>query len=266
MITNSQQPSSSRTPSTPRAKKRTLTLSLSPSLSPAKRKKTLNSPSSKKVTRWSDDETVIFLEVYKKWEKKMRTKTKKKSIWELMHKQYMIKCTKSGIKSTRDIRQLQDRQRYLVREYKRVKDNNKASGRGREDFKFYDQVDEIIRQRESVNPTDTLDGRENDSDPEPEPEEEVGEGGMPTENVEPSDSENEPNVNRNEKRKKTTNSRKEIIGLIGKMQETMDRQTKIADEQNQMDKDFMRQYLAAQEQSGQRQQDLVNAILQIFRN
>ena len=178
----------------------------------------------------------------------------------------MIKCTKSGIKSTSDIRQLQDRQRYLVREYKRVKDNNKASGRGREDFKFYDQVDEIIGQRESVNPTDTLDGRENDSDPEPEPEDEVGEGGMPNENVEPSDSENEPNVNRNEKRKKTTNSRKEIIGLIGKMQETMDRQTKIADEQNQMDKDFMRQYLAAHEQSGQRQQDLVNAILQIFRN
>ena len=46
---------------------------------------------------------------------------------------------------------------YLLKEYKRVKDNNRSTECNREDFEFLDEMDIIVGDRDCINPTDTLD-------------------------------------------------------------------------------------------------------------
>ena len=95
--------------------------------------------------RWSSDEIRVFLDVYANWESSLRTtKGKKKSVWAKIHRQYLLSCRKLKINTERDIRQLQDKLRYLLKEYTRVKDNNRSTGCNREDFEFLDEMDNIV--------------------------------------------------------------------------------------------------------------------------
>ena len=135
-------------------------LVLSPRLSPLKPKLPKKSPNKKKIPRWSSDETRVFLQVYADWEKSLRTKGKKKTVWTNVHKQFLLSCKKAKITTERDIRQLQDKVRYLTTQYKRIKDNNRRTGCSREDWEFFDEMDEILVGRENINPSDFLDACE----------------------------------------------------------------------------------------------------------
>ena len=71
-----------------------------------------------------------------------------------MHKQFLLSCEKAKITTERDMRQLQDTVRYLTIQYKRIKDNNRRTGCSREDWVFFDEMDEILGGRENINPSD----------------------------------------------------------------------------------------------------------------
>ena len=63
----------------------------------------------KKSTHWSKDETNILIEVYKEYEKSLRTKKIKKDIWIKIKQDNDMKCNQNEISSAKGISQIQER-------------------------------------------------------------------------------------------------------------------------------------------------------------
>lgn len=143
-------------PKTPKSKrKRVLQPPISPSLSPSaapKRRNVKPSKSGAKRTRWSEDETTILVEVYTKWADRLRH-DKKQSVWQLIKKQYELRCKQDNVKTNKEVPQIKHRIEYLVSTYKQIRDNNNQTGRGKENFVWYDKMSAILDKRSSVIPT-----------------------------------------------------------------------------------------------------------------
>ena len=73
---------------------------LTPNLPPLRPSKTINK---RKKSNWTDDETRMFLHVYAKWEKKLRTESKKKTVWLAIYKQYQLVCKQYNVQTSRNI-------------------------------------------------------------------------------------------------------------------------------------------------------------------
>ena len=58
------------------------------------------------------------------------------------------------MESSRTTPQLKDKARYLLAEFKKIRDANKSTGEKRRDFKYYDDMMNILGDRECVVPTD----------------------------------------------------------------------------------------------------------------
>ena len=58
------------------------------------------------------------------------------------------------MESSRTTPQLKDKARYLLAEFKKIRVANKSTGEKRRDFKYYDDMTNILGDRECVVPTD----------------------------------------------------------------------------------------------------------------
>ena len=135
-------------------RKRKLNNKLSPRLSPLNKSSKIINIGKRRKLNWTNDETKIFLAVYAKWEKKLRTHSKKNSVWDAILKQYYLLCKQYRVESSRTTPQLKDKARYLLAEFKKISDANKSTGKKRRDFKYYDGMMNILGDRECVVPTD----------------------------------------------------------------------------------------------------------------
>ena len=178
-----------------------------------------------------------------------------------MHKQFLLSCKKAKITTERDIRQLQDKVRDHTTQYKRIKETNRRTGCSREEWEFFDEIDEILGGRENINPSDTLDAYEdtpvgiqnqlNEIDTDPE-----------TENLEDQPVEKRPKrATKTSVMSDAVNAMKESVGEQNRL---LAEQITSYNEQRHEDNEFMHQFFAANERS-ERTQDIFTAIMQLVR-
>ncbi|KAL1492588.1 hypothetical protein ABEB36_010828 [Hypothenemus hampei] len=98
---------------------------------------------------WNHTNTKIFISLYKLYKSKVGTSQLKnyKKLWELLahilNKKHNLNFTAG---------QVENRWRVLERNYKKVKDNNNKTGRGRKNFEFEQEMDEIFGKKRNINP------------------------------------------------------------------------------------------------------------------
>lgn len=208
-------------------------------------------------TRWSDVETKIFIDVFKQWEERLRTfQGKKRDIWARIQKHFVRACAKLGVETDKlDVRQTEDRYRYLVKEYTRMKENPLGGQLEKKPFRFYDEMDEIFtasnRQDNSV--ADVLHISDDSED---------GHGHENNENENIVVTENKVERERRGRGNKTkTAFRQDLKDVVTCIQDNMREQTRLIGEQNARDNAILKQFLDANERSEKRQQDLIEAIL-----
>ena len=68
-------------------------------------------------------------------------------MWDAIAKKLNSIFKDQGIPSYRTATQCKARIKYLLDEYKRVKDHNSRSGNNWESFEYYDEIDEVLLSR-----------------------------------------------------------------------------------------------------------------------
>ena len=124
-----------------------------------------------------------------------------------------------------------------------MKDNNRRTGSSRQEFRFLDEMDEILGERDCIDPTDTI-----NADDEAEEEE--------TEDTE--------TVVVNQPR--TKKSKQAVLSeTIKAMQENIAEQNHLFEQQTAQDNEFMRQFIASNERSEQTQRDILSVTTELIR-
>ena len=73
-------------------------------------------------------------------------------MWDTIYTVYRRICDEGGMKSEKTLSQVKEKWRAMFEKYKSVCDNNKRTGRGRESFQFYEEIDEFMACSDKVNP------------------------------------------------------------------------------------------------------------------
>ena len=105
--------------------------------------------------RWSSSETRVLISCYQEHVealKKAKSPQTKKAIWEAMFDQFQETCQEHGIESGKSLAQLKEKWKSLFDKYKAINDNNKATGRGRLTFEFFEEMDSFLGFSDKVNP------------------------------------------------------------------------------------------------------------------
>ena len=105
--------------------------------------------------RWSSTETrTLILSYQEHAEALARAKSpqRKKAIWQTIQQAFKESCQDNGIESEKTLTQLKEKWKSLVDKYKKIKDNNKATGRGRESFEFFEELDSFLGCRDKISP------------------------------------------------------------------------------------------------------------------
>ena len=76
----------------------------------------------------------------------------KKKIWEAIYAKFTKACEDYNITTGKSLGQLKEKWKTLFDKYKSINDNNKANGRGREKFEFFDVMDSFLGFSDEVNP------------------------------------------------------------------------------------------------------------------
>lgn len=76
----------------------------------------------------------------------------KKAIWQTILQAFKESCQDKAIESEEILTQLKEKWNSLVENYKKSKDNNKATRRERESFKFLEELDSILGCRDKISP------------------------------------------------------------------------------------------------------------------
>ena len=105
--------------------------------------------------RWSSSETKTLILSYQDHTdalSKAKNPPAKKKIWEAIHAKFIKACEDYNITTRKSLGQLKEKWKTLLDKYKSINDNNKATGRGREKFQFFDVMDSFLGFSDKVNP------------------------------------------------------------------------------------------------------------------
>ena len=105
--------------------------------------------------RWSSSETRVLISCYQEHVdplKKAKSPQTKKAIWEAMFDQFQETCQEQGIESGKSLAQLKEKWKSLFDKYKAINGNDKATGRGRLTFEFFEEMDSFLGSSDKVNP------------------------------------------------------------------------------------------------------------------
>ena len=105
--------------------------------------------------RWSSIETrTLILSYQEHAEALSRAKSpqRKKAIWQTILQAFRENCQDNAVESEKTLTQLKEKWKSLVDKYKKIKDNNKATGRGRESFEFFEELDSFLGCRDKISP------------------------------------------------------------------------------------------------------------------
>ena len=105
--------------------------------------------------RWSSIETKTLILSYQEHAEALtraKSPQRKKAIWQTILQAFRESCQDNAIESEKTLTQLKEKWKSLVDKYKKVKDNNKATGRGRESFEFFKELDSFLGCRDKISP------------------------------------------------------------------------------------------------------------------
>ncbi|XP_049764086.1 uncharacterized protein LOC126092504 isoform X2 [Schistocerca cancellata] len=105
---------------------------------------------------WDKESTLKLIEFYRIHHERLgksRDLKRKQQLWDAMST-YITKA----LGKTFSPAQWENKWRCLLRSYKGVVDNNKKSGRGRKDFVYMKEMDEIFEKKTNIYPEILLDG------------------------------------------------------------------------------------------------------------
>ena len=105
--------------------------------------------------RWSSIETRTLILSYQEHAEALtqaKSPQRKKAIWQTMLQAFRGSCQDNAIESEKTLAHLKEKWKSLVNKYKKIKDNNKATGRGRESFDFFEELDSFLGCRDNISP------------------------------------------------------------------------------------------------------------------
>ena len=103
--------------------------------------------------RWSSSETKTLILSYQDHAdalSKAKNPQAKKKIWEVIYAKFTKACKDYNITTGKSLGQLKEKWKTLFDKYKSINDNNKATGRGREKFEFFDVMDSFRAEQSQV--------------------------------------------------------------------------------------------------------------------
>lgn len=90
---------------------------------------------------WSSIESRTLILSYQEDAKASQKPLEKKAIWQTILQAFKESCQDKAIESEEILTRLKEKWNSLVENYKKIKDNNKATRRERESFKFLEELD-----------------------------------------------------------------------------------------------------------------------------
>ena len=115
------------------------------------------------AARWTDAEVFKLIELWKEEgiQEQLEGSKRNKHVYEKLATQ----LTKAGFKKTGE--QCRCKVKKLCQDYKKIKDNNGLTGRGRGKWRFYDAIDEVLGNRPATRPPVVIDTTEDQPDWDP---------------------------------------------------------------------------------------------------
>ena len=125
----------------------------------------------KKTSRWTETEEKILIELFGENEEKLRYKAYNSPEWESIAKQLHERCRREHVSSDKTAQQCKNKMSNLTKKYKTTKDKLRSTGYGEgRDIegdneaegdlelvpKHYQDMDEILGNREAINPRHVL--------------------------------------------------------------------------------------------------------------
>lgn len=125
----------------------------------------------KKTSRWTETEEKILIELFGENEEKLRYKAYNSPEWESIAKQLHERCRREHVSSDKTAQQCKNKMSNLTKKYKTTKDKLRTTGYGKgRDVesdkeaegelelvpKHYQDMDEILGNREAINPRHVL--------------------------------------------------------------------------------------------------------------
>ena len=125
----------------------------------------------KKTSQWTETEEKILIEWFGENEEKLRYKAYNSPEWESIAKQLHGRCRRQHVSSDKTAQQCKNKMSNLTKKYKTIKDklrttgygkwrdvegDNEAEGNRELVSKHYQDMDEILGNREAVNPRHVL--------------------------------------------------------------------------------------------------------------
>ena len=124
----------------------------------------------KKTSRWTETEEKILIELFSENEEKLCCKAYNSPEWESIAKQLHEKCRREHVSSDKTAQQCKNKMSNLTKKYKTTKDKLRSTGYGKgKDVegdneagdlelmpKHYQDMDEILGNREAINPHHVL--------------------------------------------------------------------------------------------------------------
>lgn len=105
--------------------------------------------------RWSSIETKTLILSYQEHAEALtraKSPQRKRVIWQTILQAFRESCQDNAIESEKTLTQLKEKWKSLVEKYKKIKDNNKSTGRGRESFEFFEELDSFLGCRDKISP------------------------------------------------------------------------------------------------------------------
>lgn len=105
--------------------------------------------------RWSSIETKTLILSYQEHSEALtraKSPQRKKAIWQTILQALRESCQDNANESEKTLKQLKEKWKSLVHKYKKVKDNNKATGRGRGSFEFFEELDSFLGCQDKISP------------------------------------------------------------------------------------------------------------------
>ena len=125
----------------------------------------------KKSSRWTETEEKILIELFGENEEKLRYKAYNSPEWESIAKQLHKRCRRENVSSDKTAQQCKNKMSNLTKKYKTTKDKLRTTGYGKGKYdegdqeaegdlelvpKHYQDMDEILGNREAIDPRHVL--------------------------------------------------------------------------------------------------------------
>jgi len=104
---------------------------------------------------WSSIETRTLILSYQEHAEALtqaKSPQRKRAIWQTILQAFRDSYQDNAIESVKTLTQLKEKWKSLVEKYKKIKDNNKATGRWRESFEFFKELDSLLGCQDKISP------------------------------------------------------------------------------------------------------------------